>query len=523
MSTTPLIECSDVVVDFGLTRALDRVSLSIHPGEIVGLVGTNGAGKSTLGRVFVGEIPVGSYQGSLRFKGQPARFRDSREAHHAGVVLIHQEGAAVEQLSIGENVMLTLEPQRRGCIDWEALHEQAADALRRLGLVADTRARVAGSGGVALVGLVEIARSIVRGSSLFVFDESTSALGGDEITILLTRMKELATHGAGIVFISHRIDEVLSICDRIVVLRDGRVVLDDLRSDQTHASVLQAMLGRIYGDSEIRVEARNNRQTDSASANGVGSSALKVRDWRVPKSNICRLDVGPMNVEVEKGEILGLFGPLGAGKTEFLSSLYGLYGRTARGECWIDGKQAHPFSGPGTAIRYGLALVSSDKQKEGVIPQLSVQDNMMVGYFRDDLSWSKMLLRHQTARHLCERLISELGIQTTGPDQTMSSLSGGNQQKVLLSRAMINSPRVLLLDEPTRGIDVGAKRDVYRWIKSIVAQGAAVLISSLEEDELLRLADRILVIRDGRQLALLKASDTDEHELLTLATGVPKD
>jgi ABC-type sugar transport system ATPase subunit len=283
------------------------------------------------------------------------------------------------------------------------------------------------------------------------------------------------------------------------------------------------MLGRIYRDSEIRVEARNNRQTDSASANGVGSSALKVRDWRVPKSNICRLDVGPMNVEVEKGEILGLFGPLGAGKTEFLSSLYGLYGRTARGECWIDGKQAHPFSGPGTAIRYGLALVSSDKQKEGVIPQLSVQDNMMVGYFRDDLAWSKMLLRHQTARHLCERLISELGIQTTGPDQTMSSLSGGNQQKVLLSRAMINSPRVLLLDEPTRGIDVGAKRDVYRWIKSIVAQGAAVLISSLEEDELLRLADRILVIRDGRQLALLKASDTDEHELLTLATGVPKD
>ena len=246
----PLLECQDIVVDFGSNRALDGVSLSIRPGEIIGLVGPNGAGKSTLGRVFVGELPYGSYDGLLRVGGVQTHFRDTRDAHRRGVVLIHQEGAAVRDLSIGENVMLTVEPRRFGIIDWNALHERAELALRQLGVTADTRTRLADVGGVALEEMVEIARSLVRGSKVFVFDESTAALGIDEVKILLKRMHELAGRGAGIVFISHRLDEVLSVCDRIVVLRDGRICLDSQRSDEDHSSVLSAMLGEDVAASE---------------------------------------------------------------------------------------------------------------------------------------------------------------------------------------------------------------------------------------------------------------------------------
>ncbi len=509
---TPLLECEDIVVDFGSNRALGGVSLSIRPGEIIGLVGANGAGKSTLGRVFVGELPYGSYDGVLRFGGDRMQFRDARDAHRRGVVLIHQEGAAVRDLSIGENVMLTVEPKRRGIIDWNALHDQAATALRQLGVTADTRARLADSGGIALEEMIEIARALVRGSKLFVFDESTAALGIDEVRILLNRMRELASRGAGIVFISHRLDEVLSVCDRIVVLRDGCICLDAPRENHDHSSVLSAMLGEtVSGSATVRPTTDRSGTKDAA-------TAIRLEEWRVPKSDLCPIGVGPINIEVSKGEVLGVFGPLGAGKTELLSSIYGLYGGGCRGETWL-GDERVRFDGPAAAIRRGLAFVTSDRQDEGLVPQLSVEENMMLGYHRPDLKRSGMALNHDKIRAICKSMIDELGIRTEGPGQTMSSLSGGNQQKVLLSRAMINAPGVLLLDEPTRGIDVGAKRDVYRWIGTIAARGAAVIVSTHEEEELLGLAHRILVMRDGRQVALLNASETDRHGLLALAAG----
>jgi ABC-type sugar transport system ATPase subunit len=279
------------------------------------------------------------------------------------------------------------------------------------------------------------------------------------------------------------------------------------------------MLGGAFDDAEIRLRSKQRMRTSAGGSAELGPPALKLRNWRVPRSDICRINAGPIDIEIRDSEILGLFGPLGAGKTELLQSLFGLYGGSCSGECWMKGKLVAPFSKPAAAIRRGLALVSAERQKEGVVPQLSVLENMMLGHHRKDLSWWKIVLNRRAARQLCERLIEELGIQTTGPDQTIASLSGGNQQKVLLARAMVNSPRILLLDEPTRGIDVGAKRDVYRWVRATAAQGAAVIVSSLEELELLGLAHRILVLRDGRQLTVLDASKTDEHELLTLAAG----
>jgi ABC-type sugar transport system ATPase subunit len=250
-------------------------------------------------------------------------------------------------------------------------------------------------------------------------------------------------------------------------------------------------------------------------------TALVVRNWRVLKSEVSRVEVGPLDFEARRGEILGVFGPLGAGKTELLHSLYGLAGGLCSGEHWLDGAPMQPFATPVAAIQRGMALVSAERQREGIVPGLSVLENMMLGYRRPGLTRQGMMIRHSEARTLCERLIATLGIMTNGPDQPIESLSGGNQQKVLLARAMVNSPTILLLDEPTRGIDVGAKQDVYRWIRDTATAGAVVVVSSLEEEELIGLADRILVLRDGQKVALLDATRTSAKELLILTAGGP--
>jgi ABC-type sugar transport system ATPase subunit len=429
--------------------------------------------------------------------------------------LVHQEGAAVDQLSIGENVMLTLEPNRGGLIDWPALHERAESALDQLGVAADIQQRLGEHGGVALTELVEVARSIVRGGSVFVFDESTAALGVEEIGNLLQRMRELARSGASVIFISHRIQEILSVCDRVVVIRDGRKVLDAARAELDHAAVVAAMLGSTAN----RQSSGRLNEGPRPDRRGVAGTLFELENWLRPRSERGHVALGPIDLEIGRGEIFGVFGPLGAGKTELLESLFGLSERPPHGRLLWDGIERRPPPDPSSAIEMGLAFVSADRQKEGVILQLSVLENMMLGYHRTDLSRGRFTLQHQKAREICQHFIDELGIRTEGPDQSISALSGGNQQKVLLARAMLNSPRLLLLDEPTRGIDVGAKRDVYRWIRRTASQGTSIIISSLEESELIGLADRILVLRDGKQLAILDGSSASEHDLLSLAAG----
>jgi ABC-type sugar transport system ATPase subunit len=327
-------------------------------------------------------------------------------------------------------------------------------------------------------------------------------------------MRELAATGASVIFISHRIHEILSVSDRIVVLRDGRKVLDAPRAGLDHASVVAAMLG-VAPDRVGTGPAAGARLAGCEQVGGL----LRLEDWLLPRSDASRVSLGPIDFELGRGEILGVFGALGAGKTELLHSLFGLAPDPAEGRIWWDGVEIGPIVDPRSAIELGLAFVSADRQKEGVVSQLSVLENMTLGHHRRDLSRRGFGLRHDKARSLCLDFIRELGIRTEGPDQPISALSGGNQQKVLLARAMLNSPRLLLLDEPTRGIDVGAKRDVYRWIRKTVAEGTSVIISSLEESELIGLAHRILVLRDGRQLAIVGGSAVTEHDLLMLAAG----
>ncbi len=507
----PLIECSDIIVDFGLTRALDRVSVTVYPGEIVGLVGANGAGKSTLARVLVGEVPHGRYRGSYRISGEEMRFRDTSAAHDRGVALVHQEGAMIQQLSIGENVMLTFEPSRYGIIDWDRLHASAAQALSKIGLEADTRSLVQDHGGIALMEMAEVGRAIARGSRLFVFDESTSALGAEEVRSLLKQMAALRDSGAAIIFVSHRLDEVLSISSRIVVLRDGKVVMDAPRDGQTHDSLVEAMLGL----QKSRQPTSSTRQKNSAV--GRQDAALSLQGFFVRRSNWSSVSVRSINLDVYPGEILGLYGSLGAGKTELLQGIYGLLPEVTGGELRKNGETIPIPDNPRQAIGHGIAFVSSDRQENGVVPQQSVLDNLLLGRHRSGLTRWKALIDAEAEASITRGLIDSLGIKTAGADQPISDLSGGNQQKVIIGRALLNQPDVLLLDEPTRGIDVSAKQDVYRLIRQTAKDGTAIIFSSMEEDEIIEISDRVVILRDGRQVGVV--AGCEPHELLVRAGG----
>jgi ABC-type sugar transport system ATPase subunit len=505
-----LLQLDGITVEFGATRALDNVSFNVSAGEVVGLMGANGAGKSTLAKVIVGEIPHGTYRGTVTCNGNPAEFSNSRDAHHAGVALVHQEGSVVPQLTIGENVMLTIEPSRFGVIDWKGLYAQADAAMRRLGLDIDTRKPLAGQGGVALMEQVEIARAIASGSRVFVFDESTSALGAGEIDVLLQRMRELAAQGAGIIFISHRTDEILKVCDRVVILRDGRVAVSAPRAQLDHAAIVRGMLGS-GRDPVVSIAQEAPSETRGTLVN--------ISDWRLSKSLENPRDLGPIDIELAANEIVAVYGPLGAGKTEFLQSLYGFMPELTSGVLELAGAKFRPQN-PRDSILAGLAYVSAERQRDGVVSHLSVLENMMLGWHRGPPRWKGPVVDDERSEELCRTFIRDLAIRTQGPHQPISNLSGGNQQKVLLARALINEPRLVLLDEPTRGIDLGAKQDVYRLIRQVASTGTAVLYATMEESEALELSDRILVLRDGKQVALIKSKDTNSHELLALAGGL---
>ncbi len=500
----PLLECVSASVDFDATRALDSVSLTLYPGEIVGLVGPNGAGKTTLGRVISGEIPYGAFDGELRLEGTPVHFRNARDARDAGIVLIHQERSTIDELSIGENVMLTIEPRAKIGIDWPELHRQARQHLADLGVDTDTYGRVADAG-VAVQQLVDVARAIAMGRRLFVFDESTAALGLEEVRILLERMREMRDRNMAVVFISHRISEVLQVSGRVVVMRDGRVVLDARREDVDHFSVVRAMLGSEYREFE--------RAPGGPSGDGV---RLGVTGWLVPRNQDRKVEVGPINLTVGTGEVLGVFGPLGAGKTELLYSLFGLFGREPSGDVTVDGKPAR-IRNPTDAIRHGVALIPSERRIEGIATGLSVGDNMVLSHPPGISKFG--VLRHGVLDNLCARFVRSLGIKLRSIFEPIDHLSGGNQQKVLLARALAVSPKLMLLDEPTKGIDLGTKVDVYNLIRELAQQGTSCLFSSMEAEEILGIADRILVLRDGHQLAVLDSRRTKEQELVHLATG----
>jgi ABC-type sugar transport system ATPase subunit len=500
----PLLAMRGITRDFPGVRALDGVTFEVGRGTIHALVGENGAGKSTLINVLGGVHPHGTYGGDLVLDGRVQRFAGVRDAERAGIAVIHQELALVRSLSVAENVFLGAECRRApGVVDWPRTWREAAAATERVGLRASPATRISELG-VGAQQMVEIARALARDARLLVLDEPSAALTESETETLLGILAELRARGVACIYISHRLGEVRRIADRVTVLRDGRTVCTDDIGAMPVERMVRSMVGR-----DLAHMYPHRERTP-------GAPVLEVRGWTVVDPVEGRVAVRDASLTVRRGEILGLAGLMGAGRTELVMSLMGAWGRRIGGALTLEGR-ALEVRDPRAAIAHGLALVTEDRKRFGLVPGLGVQQNATLASLRRIARGG--VLDHAAESRLAGAVVRELRTRTASLAVPVRTLSGGNQQKVLIARGLLTEPRVLILDEPTRGIDVGAKVEVYDILNDLVDRGVCVVIVSSELPEVLGMSDRVLVMRAGRIVAELARSEATEERVMRYATG----
>jgi ABC-type sugar transport system ATPase subunit len=489
-------------------RALDTVDLDVFPGEVVGLVGENGAGKSTLLKILCGVHPAGSFDGQVIVDGEAVRFRSTADARAARISVVHQELCLVPEMTVAENLLLGTEPHRLGVTDPLATITRARDLLERAAGAAasaiELEAPVARLG-VGLQQIVEIARGLGAEARCVILDEPTAALSDQEAARLFAIIEARRAAGVSFLYVSHRLEEIFRLCDRIVVMRDGRVVAVRAVADTCAAEVVSLMTGE---------ELAGGRGPTAAPA---GEVVLEVCRLRVAHPGLPdRRVVDDVSLEVRAGEIVGLAGAMGAGRTALLSALFGLARAAVEGAVHVSGQRL-TLDCPRAAIAAGLALVPEDRKGIGLVLGMSVAHNITLAEL-DGLARAG-ILDPVAVEHVATERVRELRVKTPDVAVEVATLSGGNQQKVVLGRWLGTSARVLLLDEPTRGVDVGAKAEIHRIIEEQAGRGCAVLVASSDLPELLRLCHRIVVLREGRIAGALPANEASLREILRLAVG----
>jgi ABC-type sugar transport system ATPase subunit len=499
-----LLRGRDLVKDFPGVRALDGVGFEVRGGRIHALVGENGAGKSTLIKILAGVHPHGSFGGELLLDERPARFGSPRDAEAAGLAVIHQELALAPNLSVGENILLGDEPGRFGTVDWHRLHRAAAEALERVGLALDPRTPVDRLG-VGAQQLVEIAKAVRKRSRALILDEPTAALSAQEVQGLMRILRGLRDAGTAIVYISHRLDEVFQIADQITVLRDGRTVRSAPAAEFPRPEVVRAMVGRELSEFFPKTPRPP------------GQTLLELDGLSVAHPfRRGRLLLDDVSLRLRAGEVLGIAGLMGAGRTALLTTLFGRPpGPVVAGRLRVGGHDAR-IRTPREAIGAGLALVPEDRKRQGLALMLELLDNMSMAHLGAFSPFGVVDNVRRTAR--CRQIAAELDVRAPSLRAAAATLSGGNQQKVVLAKWLIEPPRVFLLDEPTRGIDVGAKTEIYRWINELTARGVGIVMASSELDEVLNLSDRILVLRAGRVGGEFARADATPERIMEQAT-----
>jgi D-xylose transport system ATP-binding protein len=505
----PLLELRAITKEFPGVRALDGVSFDLEPGEIHALCGENGAGKSTLIKILCGVHPAGSYGGEVRLRGETVHFRGLPGSAAQGIALIAQELALVPGLTVAENLLLGHEPRRYGLVRWAEVRDAARRALDRVGLdlPVETPVRELGIGQQQLV---EIARALRKDAAILVLDEPTAALPDADARRLLGLLGELRRKGVAMIYVSHRLDEVFAVADRITVLRDGRSVGTARRAETSPERVISRMVGREVRQIFPRFEQRP------------GDVLLRVRDWSVADpQNPGRRVVDGVSFEVRAGEVLGLGGLMGAGRTALLASLFGAARSAVEGTIEVAGEAPRPpFRQPREAIAAGLALVGEDRKRYGLFARASVLDNltlaMLPGFRRRGLLG---LLDDGARRAAASEQAAALRLKAASLEALAEQLSGGNQQKVILGRWLLRRPRVLLLDEPTRGIDVGARSEIYELIGHLVEGGLGIVLVSSELPELLGLAHRVLVLSQGRPAGAFAGEAATPERVMAAATS----
>ena len=495
-----MIEVVNGVKVFPGVRALDDVSFTIRPGDLHALVGENGAGKSTLIKLITGVYrPDG---GSVRVDGEPVHFGRPADAQAAGISTIYQEVNLIPLQSVARNIYLGREPRDRfGLIDFRKMNIDAEELLGRYGIQVDVRRQLR-SLGLGLQQMVALARAVSVDARVVIMDEPTSSLEPREVETLFGVIRLLHERGIAIVYVSHKLDELYRICEQVTVMRDGRVVHSGDLADLPRLELIALMLGR---DSS-RVQRAGRTEFGGSHVDVDADALLSVEDLR------SRHALAGVSFEVRPGEVVGLGGLLGAGRSETAKAIVGALPLDS-GAVRISGRPVRAHS-TGAALKAGLALLSEDRKVEGIIPGLSVRENIVLAALPRLSRFGLVSTAKQDA--LVDTFIRRLQIKVSSPDQLVSQLSGGNQQKVLLARWLCTEPKVLLLDEPTRGIDVGAKAEVQSLIDDLARQGLGVVLISSELEELLEGSDRVVVLKDGAVVGLLNGAEVSETNLMTM-------
>ena len=502
MSALPVISFHHVTKRFPGVVALEDVTLDIQPGELHAIVGENGAGKSTLMNCLSGVIP--DFEGELRVRGKPVQFRNTTDAERAGISIIHQELNLVEQLSAAANIFLGREKLTRfWTLNDRVMERAAGELLEQLECRIHPRQLVR----QLRVGdqqLVEIAKALSLQTEILIMDEPTSALTEGEVARLYRVIDRLRAQGVTIVYISHKMDEIFRLADRITVMRDGQVVKTLAREKTNPREVTHLMVGREIAESGF----------DEPRA--IGDVILEVEHLSLPWPGHARQwRLRDINFTLRQGEILGIAGLMGAGRTELLESLFGASVERPQGQMRLEGEPVR-FRHPAQAMRAGVALVPEDRKREGIFANLGVGENITICALRDAARFGMIRIPRQQA--MARDIVSRLGVKTARLDSPITSLSGGNQQKAIIGRWLLTDPKVLLLDDPTRGIDVGAKAELYRLMDRLCRDGLGIIVTSSELPELLTLCDRILVLCEGRLTGELDRDEATEQRIMELAT-----
>ena len=501
-SPPPRLRMREIAKSFGGVHALRDVSVTAVAGEVHALCGENGAGKSTLMKILAGAIT--DFEGSIVLDGRPAAFSGPRDAEDAGIRIIYQELNLVPELTVAANIFLGRERARAlGWLDDRAMEAETRRLFDRLGAPIRPRTLV-GDLRIGDQQMVEIAKALMFEASILIMDEPTSALSDSEVARLYRVIADLRRHGTTVLYISHKMNEVFTLSDRVTVLRDGRFVASSARDQTSPEQVVRWMVGR-----EIAGLHFEHRPV-------AGDAVLKVENLSLPSPpHSGRPSLSGVSFEARAGEVLGVAGLLGAGRTELLEALFGASPAPPTGSIVLDGRPA-VFDGPGRAIAGGVALVTEDRKNLGLFAEMAVAENITIRHL-DALAHAGLIDRRAEARAVAES-IDRLAIKTAGGRAPITSLSGGNQQKCILARWLLTGPKLLLLDEPTRGIDVGAKAEIYVLIRRLAAQGMAVIMTSSELPELLTVSDRIIVLCEGRLTAELGRPEATEETIMHAAT-----
>lgn len=497
-----ILEMRNITKTFPGVKALDNVNLKVKYGEIHALIGENGAGKSTLMNVLSGIYPYGSYAGEIIFQGKECIFKDVRDSKNIGIGIIHQELALVPYLSIGENIFLGNERARHSFIDWELTHAKAKELLKKVGLNEEPGTLIKDIG-VGKQQLVEITKALAQEVKLLILDEPTAALNEEDSNNLLKLLLELKKDGITSILISHKLNEVLKIADSITIIRDGGVIetLDTTQKDISEDRIIKGMVGR---------ELTNRFPSHQSK---IGEVVFEVKNWNVYHPIIeDKKVIDDININVHKGEIVGLSGLMGAGRTELAMSIFGkAYGKHISGKIIKDGKELN-LKNVRDAIDNGISYVTEDRKTAGLILMQDIKMNISLANL-NKISYKQFVNEHKESE-VAEDYRKRLNIKSSSIMQNTGNLSGGNQQKVVLSKWIFTDPEVLILDEPTRGIDVGAKYEIYTIINKLADAGKSIIFISSELPEILGVCDRVYVMNEGKIVGELSREEASQESIM---------